>query len=163
MWYNLTILKISGVQENFRGKGLNIMNQKYIFEYQNENDFRKKERSLRKYNMLAYKKLMFDYYPEIRNGHFLGKLIGENKKLHTASYELVLPSDELFVKVHGEVKLHYTVYLDNRVVLLTNITPDDILEEGHRAELTTYKGVMISKKNPAKDMFKVNLLNMLQK
>ena len=36
-------------------KGLNNMKQSYIFEYQNENDFRKKERSVRKYNMLAYK------------------------------------------------------------------------------------------------------------
>jgi hypothetical protein len=139
------------------------MNQKYIFEYQNENDFRKKERSIRKYNMLAYKKLTFEYYPEIRNGNFLGKLIAEDKKAHTASYELILPADDMFAKVHGEIKLHYTVYFNNRIVLLTNITPDEILEEGHRAELTTYKGVMISKKNPAKDMFKVNLLNMLQK
>ena len=42
---------------------------------------------------------------------------------------------------------------------MVNITPDDILEEGHRTELSTYKGVMISKENKAKDMFKVNLLN----
>ena len=37
-----------------------------------------------------------------------------------------------------------------------------LLEEGHRAELTAYKGVMISKANPEKDMFKINLLNMMQ-
>ena len=37
----------------------------YIFEYLDENDFRKKERSVRKYNMLAYKKLTFDYYPKL--------------------------------------------------------------------------------------------------
>ena len=36
----------------------------YIFEYLDENDFRKKERSVRKFNMLAYKKLTFTYYPE---------------------------------------------------------------------------------------------------
>lgn len=139
------------------------MNQKYIFEYQNENDFRKKERSLRKYNMLAYKKLTFEYYPELRNSNFLGKLVATNNKENTESYELTLPTDNLFIKVHGEIKIHYTVYFDNKIILLTNITPDDILEEGHRAELSTYKGVMISKKNPAKDMFKVNLLNLLQK
>ena len=78
------------------------------------------------------------------------------------SYELVLPTDEMFVKVHGEIKLHYTVYEDKNIVLLTNITPEGILEEGHRAELTAYKGVMISKANPEKDMFKINLLNMMQ-
>lgn len=137
------------------------MKQGYIFEYQNENDFRKKERSVRKYNMLAYKKLTFDYYPELRNGNFLGKLVSEEGNIK--NYELVLPTDDMFVKVHGEITLHYSVYDDKNIILLTNITPEGILEEGHRAELTAYKGVMISKKNPEKDMFKINLLNMLQK
>ena len=132
----------------------------YIFEYLDENDFRKKERSVRKYNMLAYKKLTFEYYPSIRNGEFLGELITSTD--NTKSYELVLPTDEMFVKVHGEIRLHYTVYEDKKIVLLTNITPEGILEEGHRAELTAYKGVMISKANPEKDMFKINLLNMMQ-
>lgn len=139
------------------------MKQSYIFEYQNENEFKKKERSVRKYNMLAYKKLTFEYYPELRSGNFIGELVSVNKKEKTKSYELKLPTDELFAKVHGEIRLHYTVYEDKNIVLLTNITPDGILEEGHRAELSTYKGVMISKSNPEKDMFKVNLLNMLQK
>lgn len=139
------------------------MKQSYIFEYLDENDFRKKERSVRKYNMLAYKKMTFDYYPELKSGHFLGELVSVSKKDKTKSYELKLPTDELFAKVHGEIRLHYTVYEDKNVILLTNITPEGILEEGHRAELGTYKGVMISKSNPEKDMFKVNLLNMLQK
>ncbi|MBR4262182.1 MAG: hypothetical protein IKQ35_02325 [Bacilli bacterium] len=139
------------------------MKQSYIFEYLNENDFRKKERTVRKYNMLAYKKLTFEYYPELRNGEFLGELVSVNKKEKTKNYELKLPTDDLFAKVHGEIKLHYTVYEDKNIILLTNITPEGILDEGHRAELNTYKGVMISKTNPEKDMFKVNLLNMLQK
>ena len=147
----------------FREMGLNDMKQSYIFEYLNENEFRKKERSVRKYNMLAYKKLTFEYYPSLRNGKFLGKLVSVSKKENTKSYELKLPTDDLFAKVHGEIILHYTVYEDKKIILLTNITPDGILEEGHRAELSTYKGVMISKSNPEKDMFKVNLLNMLQK
>lgn len=134
----------------------------YHFEYVNENEFRKKERSVRKYNMLAYKKLTFDYYPSIREGKFLGKLISTDAKDHSKTYELKLPTDSLFAKVHGDVTLHYTVYEDSRVVLLSNITPDSILEEGHRSELGTYKGVMISKTNAEKDMFKVNLLNALK-
>ena len=137
------------------------MKQGYIFEYQNENDFRKKERSVRKYNMLAYKKLTFEYYPSIRNGEFLGQLVSQDKNIK--NYELVLPTDEMFVKVHGEIKLHYTVYEDKNVVLLETITPEDILTEGHRTELPTYKGVMISKANAEKDMFKINLLNMLER
>ena len=68
------------------------MKQCYIFEYQNENDFRKKERTLRKYNMFAFKKLTFEYYPEIRNGNFLGELVSVSKKDNTKSYELKLPT-----------------------------------------------------------------------
>ena len=139
------------------------MEKSYIFEYLDENDFRKRERSVRKYNMLAYKKLTFDYYPELRKGHFLGEIVSEDSALKTVNYELKLPTDELFAKVHGEIRIHYTVYLDKNVILLTNITPEGILNEGHRAELSTYKGVMISKSNPEKDMFKINLLNMLNK
>jgi hypothetical protein len=138
-------------------------NKSYIFEYLDENDFRKKERSVRKYNMLAYKKLTFSYYPELRKGSFLGKEVGKDEKTKTVSYELKLPTDDLFAKVHGEIILHYTVYLEKHIILLTNITPEEILDEGHRAELSTYKGVMISKAHPEKDMFKINLLNMLGK
>ena len=135
----------------------------YHFEYIDENEFRKKERSVRKYNMLAYKKLTFEYYPSIREGKFLGKLTSTSSSDNTKTYELKLPTDNLFAKVHGDLTLHYTVYEDSKVILLTNITPESILEEGHRSELGTYKGVMISKTNPEKDMFKINLLNMLGK
>ena len=135
----------------------------YIFEYLDENDFRKKERSVRKYNMLAYKKLTFNFYPDLRTGNFLGEEISRNDKDKTISYELKLPTDELFAKVHGVIRLHYTAYTEKGIILLTNITPEGILDEGHRAELSTYKGVMISKQNPEKDMFKINLLNMLEK
>ena len=119
------------------------MEKTYIFEYLDENDFRKKERSVRKYNMLAYKKLTFTYYPELRKGTFLGKEVNKNEKNNTVSYELQLPTDELFKKVHGPIILHYTVYTEKNIILLTNITPEGILDEGHRAELSTYKGVMI--------------------
>ena len=134
----------------------------YHFEYIDENEFRKKERSVRKYNMLAYKKLTFEYYPSIREGKFLGKLISTSSSDNTKTYELKLPTDNLFAKVHGDLTLHYTVYEDSKVILLTNITPESILEEGHRSELGTYKGVMISKTNKEKDMFKVNLLNAIR-
>ena len=136
------------------------MKQGYIFEYQNEKDFREKERSLRKYNILAYKKLTFEYYPSLRNGELLGTLVSEDENVK--NYELVLPTDDMFVKVHGEIVLHYSVYEEQKIIRLTNITPDSISEEGHRAELTAYKSVMISKKNPEKDMFKITLLNMIQ-
>ena len=69
----------------------------------------------------------------------------------------------MFSKVHGDIKLHYLVNESDRQVILITLTPEDILTEGHQTELTTYKGVMISKKDQEKDMFKINLLNMLKK
>lgn len=138
------------------------MKDNYVFEYLNENDFRVKERSVRKYNMLAYKKMTFDYYPKLKIGSFLGNEVGKNDD-GGIMYELALPTDEMFSKVHGIITLHYTVYVDKKVILLTNITPEGILEEGHRTELGAYKGVMVSKTNKEKDMFKINLLNMMNK
>ena len=139
------------------------MNNSYMIEYLNENEFRKKERAIKKYNMLAYKKMIFDFYPSLRDGIFLGVMVSHSNKDDTSSYELKLPTDILFNKVHGDIKLHYTVYHKQKIIMLDNITPDDILTEGHQKELTTYKGVMVSKTHAQKDIFKINLLNMLEK
>ena len=138
------------------------MKDSFIFEYTNEAEFKKYERSIKKYNMLAYKKLYFSYYPSLKEGTFLGEEKAsddENVKI----YELKLPTDVLFSKVHGDVMLHYIVHLDKKTVVLDKITPEGILKEGHKSELTTYKGVKISNENHDKDIFKINLLNMLQK
>ena len=131
----------------------------FILDYINENEFRKLERALKKYNMLAFKKLNFEYYPSLRKGEFLGELVSTDTKKCTETYELKLPSDHLFTQVHGEVKLRYIVYKDQNVVMLETIEHRDILLEGHVAELTTYKGVMISKANADKDKFMVNLFS----
>ena len=47
--------------------------------------------------------------------------------------------------------------------MLDYIKPVDILSEGHQSELETYKGIMVSKEHADKDIFKINLLNMIQK
>lgn len=134
----------------------------YVLDYINENEFKKLERALKKYNMLAYKKLNFEYYPALRTGKFVGVMTSQNKKAQTETYELKLPSDHIFNQVYGEVKLIYTVYKKEQTVMLNTITPSKLLLEGHKSELTTYKGVMISKSNASKDMFKIDLLRMLQ-
>ena len=134
----------------------------YVLDYIDENEFKKLERALKKYNMLAFKKLSFEFYPSLRNGIFLGEKVSENKENNTATYEIKLPSDKMFTKIHGEVKLIYTVHPKEKIVVLEEITPSKILLEGHMSEMTTYKGIMISKKNATKEMFKIDLLNMLQ-
>ena len=139
------------------------MNNSYVIEYLNENEYRKKERAIKKYNMLAYKKLLFDFYPSLRDGKFLGVLVSNNEKDNISKYELKLPTDSMFNKVHGDIILHYSVYKNQRIIMLDNLTPDDILTEGHQKELTTYKGVMVSKSHKELDMFKINLLNSMNK
>lgn len=135
----------------------------YLFEYVNENEFHKLERSLKKYNMLAYKKLYFEFYPKMKEGNFLGEQVAINSENNTITYELKLPTDIMFAKVHGDIRLKYIVYENEKMIMLDSIEPVEILTEGHQSELETYKGVMVSKQHSEKDIFKINLLNMLQK
>ncbi len=139
------------------------MKETYLFDYINENEFHKLERSLKKYNMLAYKKLYFEYYPSLKLGQFLGEVISTNKTNNTTTYKLKLPTDALFAKVHGAIELYYIVYENEKIIMLDKLEPQDILSEGHQSELVTYKGVMVSKEHSDKDIFKINLLNMIQK
>ena len=138
------------------------MRERYILDYLDENNFKKLERSLKKYNMVAFKKLMLDFYPKLRSGEFVGELVSINKHEQTETYDLRLPTDSLFVKVYGEVKLNYTVYKDQNIVMLNELEPKGILLDGHKTELTAYKGIMISKANAQKEMFKIDLLARLE-
>ncbi len=138
------------------------MKGRFLLDYLDENYYKKLERSLKKYNMVAYKKLVFDFYPKLRSGEFLGELVSINKHEQTETYELKLPTDSLFVKVYGEVKLNYTVYRSQNTVMLNLLEPKDILMDGHKSELTAYKGIMISKANAQKEMFKIDLLSRLE-
>ena len=137
------------------------MKDNYLFEYVDENEFKKLERSLKKYNMLAYKKLYFDFYPALKEGRFIGTKVSEENMI--AQYELKLPTDIMFSKVHGDIKLKYHVYQTQKTIVLDTLIPEDILSEGHQSELVTYKGVMVSKQHSDKDMFKINLLDLLNK
>lgn len=138
------------------------MRNRYLLDYLDENYYKKLERSLKKYNMMAYKKLVFDFYPKLRTGEFVGELVSLNKHDQTETYELKLPTDTLFVKVYGEVKLNYTVYKSQNTVMLNSLEPKDILMDGHKTELTAYKGIMISKANAQKEMFKIDLISRLE-
>ena len=46
--------------------------------------------------------------------------------------------------------------------MLNLLEPKDILIAGHKSELTAYKGIMISKANAEKEMFKIDLLTRLE-
>jgi len=126
----------------------------YNFIYENESEFKMLERGLKKINMLAYKKLMFEIYPNLKNGNL------EKAKKNGSLYEIDLPTDKLFLKVYGQCKLIFTIN-DNNITLI-KIVPEEMLKENHRSKLSTYKGVMLSN-NHHKDIFKIDLLNRLQK
>ena len=140
------------------------MKEEYTFEYENEEEFKKLERSLKKYYMLAFKKLYFEYYPALKEGKFLGEKVNENTEKGKETFELRLPTNVMFSKIYGDIKLHYVVNKKEKLVMLVTLTPEDILTEEHQTELTTYKSVMtmILKQNQEKDMFKERLLGMLK-
>ena len=136
--------------------------KKYVFGYKNEKKFKKLESALKKYNMLAFKKLYFEYYPKIKAGEFLGKVVAEEENI--MEFVLDLPTDAFFAKTYGEIELHYEVNEETNSITLVTLSPEEIiLSEGCQSELVTYKGVMLSKEHSDKDKFKINLLNMINK
>ena len=139
------------------------MNRAYIIDYVNENEFKKKEKAIKKYNMLAYKKLLFEYYPALREGNFQGVIVSTDKENGIVNYELKLPTDKMFAQVHGNIVLHYSVYEGQKIVMLKTLSPEEVLAEGHREELTTYKGVMVTKSNKDRDIFMIDLFSELNK
>ena len=135
----------------------------YVIDYVNENEFNKKIKSLKKYNMLAYKELIFNCMQELKKGNFLGEITSKNTKDNIINYEYKLPTDKTFFKVYGNIILHYSVYEKNKIVMFNTITPEEILSEGHQKELSTYKGVVISKSHAERDKFKINLLDSINR
>ena len=116
-----------------------------IITYLDENEFKKKERALRKYFMKNYKYLMFDFYPTLKR---------EGKK--DGVYEVELPTDEIFEKVYGKLKLLFSVRKD--VAVLEDILPNEILLERHKKVLPTYKGIPYSSE---KDLTKIKIVERL--
>lgn len=125
--------------------------------------FKKMERNLKKYDILTYKKLVFYYYPKLKEGNFVGKLISTNKINNIETYEIKLPTDSLFKKVHGDVKLYYKVDKNNQKIILEALESQSILKYEAHKELDIYKGIMISKEHPYRDIFKIDLINSLKK
>lgn len=135
------------------------MKKIYDISYLDENDFKMKERGIKKYNMLAYKKLYFDYYPSIKEGIFMGNIISKDSENNIIKYELDLPTDNYFKKVHGQIELYYTVYENENRIVYETLEPSDMLDEMYKYELYTYKGILISKSHGEIDKFKIDLLN----
>ena len=120
--------------------------------YKDENNFNKLLRSIKKYNMKAYKEIIFDIIPNLRAGNLVGI------KLNDDTYKCHLYSSEINEFVYGELYLVYKI-IDGRIYLWS-IEPKEYLLKGHSRELPTYKGVTIL---TPKDRFKVDLFISINK
>ncbi len=110
-----------------------------------ENEYRKKEKALKRYFKRIYKYLKFQVIPTLSK---------ENKI--EGYYELELPTSELFQKVYGKMYLKFYVKNDN--AFFEDITPSEILLNCYEKNLPIYKGVPY---NSIKDYKKIKIMEKL--
>ena len=115
--------------------------------YLDEVDYKKKERAIRKYFWKTYDYLMEEVIPILQK---------ENKK--DGKYKLELPVPNLFKKVYGEVDLLFSV--KNDMVILEDITPNELLLEMYNRFLPVHKGIPYRNE---RDKFKIELLKESEK
>ena len=105
-----------------------------------ESDMTKCLRSLRKYNMRAYKQFIFE----------------TNDLVHVKDneYRINFLSDNKFQKIYGQVYMSVTLEKDE--ITLNILEPHDFFIAGHNRELESYKGIPIVSQ---KEKFKIDFLN----
>lgn len=116
-----------------------------ILTYLNENDYRKKERALKRYFMKSWKYLEFKFYPTLKKK---GKKDG--------IYKIALPTEKIFEKVYGPLELHFSV--KNDVAILEDIEPSEFLMKCFERNLPIYKGIPYYRK---KDLEKIKIVERL--
>lgn len=112
-----------------------------IVVYLDENDFIKKQRALQKYFTKCYKYLIFKAIPKLKEPNKIDGI-----------YEVELPSEELFKKIYGPMKLKFSVR--NDIAVLEDIVPGEYLINCYMRDLPVYKGIPY---NSEKDLFKIKL------
>lgn len=110
--------------------------------YLDFNEYKKLERALKVYLLRTYKELVFKVSSELRK---------ENQP--NGNYELELYTDEKFKKVYGAIKLHY--YVQNKHIVIINITPNEILKNLHKVIPNAYKGVPYTNE---KELFRIKMI-----
>lgn len=109
---------------------------RYKVTYEDEIKFVGLCKSLKHYNMKAYKEFIFDYLPKLREGEKPGE------KLKSKEYKIDLFTDDMFEFVHGKIAIYYRV--KHNVVTITRIEPSEFLTYGRRKLLETYKGIPVT-------------------
>ncbi len=118
------------------------MKFKHIF-YDDTKELKYLMRSLRTYNKRAYKQIIF----KERFEDLDFKLYKEN------IYVAELLTDKLFEKVYGKCKV--TVIIKNEQAKVINLEPKELLIDGYKRILKTYKGVPYRNEQ---DLFKIKLI-----
>lgn len=110
--------------------------------YLDFNEYKKLERALKVYLLRTYKELVFKVSSELRK-----------EDQPNGNYELELYTDEKFKKVYGAIKLHY--YVQNKHIVIINITPNEILKNLHKVIPNAYKGVPYTNE---KELFRIKMI-----
>lgn len=117
-----------------------IRMEEYNYLFVDENDFKKKLRSLKTYCPIAYKDFIFNVRTKLARNHNNGK------------YEIELKTSRNFKFIYGQIKLIYSV--KNNKITIENIEPSQFLLDGYISSLGIYKGICFRNK---KDKFKIDL------
>lgn len=103
-------------------------------------------RSLRLYNRVGYKQVIFrDRLEEL-----------EFKEVGNGIYKAELKTDSLFKKVYGSCEVY--MELGKKSIKIIRIEPYDLLMAGYRKILDTYKGIPY---RDNKDLFKIRMMDEL--
>lgn len=116
------------------------------FLYLDENDFKKKLRSLKTYCPIAYKQLIFRVKKEL--------LID----IEDGTYFKDLKASQEFKFIYGQIKLVYSVR--KGIIIMESIEPSQFFLDGYMSSLDTYKGIYYRNK---KDKFKIDLVMQMKK
>ena len=129
--------------ENLRRATKQIRNEK-LFCYVDENDFIKKYKALKRYCYKSYKFLAFH----------IKDFPGSEQE---GTYVVDIPTDEIFKRVHGQIRLKYSV--KNNVVIVEDLEPSNFFLEGYMYDLETYKGIPYRND---RDKFKIDLVKKME-
>lgn len=120
--------------------------------FDDECNFNRILKSIKNYNMKAYKEFVFYYMKTLRAGGNPGK------SEDGITYVCDLFSSDKFKFVYGEITFKYTV--ENDKVTIYTIEPTEVFMTGYQKQLESYKGVPVL---GPREKFKIDLYESLKK
>lgn len=112
-----------------------------MITYLDYNEYKKRERGLKRYFKKAYKYLVFEAVVKLKEP---GKIDG--------IYQVDLPTEELFEKTYGKIILKFSV--KNDIAIIEDIEPSNLILQCYMKDLPVYKGIPYVDE---KDLFRIKL------